>query len=109
MHILCANFGYNTIAMKTRKRRSTRATAVPTGGVKRVVVEFPATLLSRAESVLGELAKNRSELIRLAVEQYLESLERAKLERELAEGYTANAAQARNLCEEFAPLESDLV
>ncbi|HXN47973.1 MAG TPA: hypothetical protein VN893_15105 [Bryobacteraceae bacterium] len=36
-------------------------------------------------------------------------LERARLERELAEGYTANAAQARSAAEEFAQVDSDVI
>jgi len=75
---------------------------------RRVVVEFPASLLNRAEGVLPELGINRSELIRNAVERYLEALQRAKLEQELAEGYIANAAQAESLCEEFAYVDGDI-
>jgi metal-responsive CopG/Arc/MetJ family transcriptional regulator len=81
---------------------------MPARAARRVVVEFPASLLNRAEDVLPELAINRSELIRNAVEQYLETLQRAKLERELAEGYIANAAHARFLCQEFANVDTDI-
>jgi metal-responsive CopG/Arc/MetJ family transcriptional regulator len=77
--------------------------------VKRVVVEFPAPLLERAEQVLPELSINRSELIRKAVEQFLEALHRVQLERELAEGYLANGAQARSACEEFAFVDGDFI
>lgn len=76
--------------------------------VKRVVVDFPAPLLARAERVVAELEMNRSELIRMAVEQFLESLQKAKLEQSLAEGYVANAAQARQVSEEFAYVDSDV-
>jgi metal-responsive CopG/Arc/MetJ family transcriptional regulator len=94
--------------MKTDKQHKRRS-AVPTAAVRRVVVEFPAPLLNRAEGMLAELAINRSELIRRAVERYLEALEQAKLEQELAEGYVANAAQAKSLCEEFAYVGNDIV
>jgi metal-responsive CopG/Arc/MetJ family transcriptional regulator len=63
--------------------------------------------LDRAEGVLPELAINRSELIRKAVERYLEAIQQAKLERELMEGYVANAAHARSVCEEFAFVDGD--
>ena len=76
---------------------------------RRVVVEFPTPLLNRAELVLTELAINRSELIRKAVERYLEALQQAKLEQELAEGYTANAAQDRSLCQEFAYVDDEII
>jgi len=94
--------------MKTDKRRK-RRTVVPATAVRRVVVEFPTPLLDRAEGVLTELSINRSELIRRAVEHYLEVFQQAKLEQKLAEGYVANAAQARSLCEEFAYVDGDTV
>ncbi len=82
---------------------------MPAAAVRRVVVEFPTPLLDRAEGVLTELSINRSELIRRAVEHYLEVFQQAKLEQELAEGYVANAAQARSLCEEYAYVDGDSV
>jgi metal-responsive CopG/Arc/MetJ family transcriptional regulator len=91
------------INAERRKRRP----VMPAAAARRVVVEFPVSLLNRAEGVLPELAINRSELIRNAVELYLETFQRAKLERELAEGYIANAAQTRSLCEEFASVDGD--
>jgi hypothetical protein len=41
------------------------------------------------------------------VEQFLESLHKARIEQSLAEGYTANAAQARQASEEFAHLDPE--
>ena len=82
---------------------------MPAAAVRRVVVEFPAPLLNRAERMVAELAINRSEFIRKAVERYLEALEQARLEQDLAEGYAANAAQARSLCEEFVHVDGDIV
>jgi metal-responsive CopG/Arc/MetJ family transcriptional regulator len=76
--------------------------------VRRVVVDFPSPLLSRTERAVAELHTNRSALIRVAVEKYLEFLQKAKLEQALAEGYAANAAQARKSCEEFAHVDSDV-
>ena len=75
--------------------------------VKRVVVDFPAPLLSRAERAVAELGTNRSDLIRRAVEQFLESLQKARIEQALADGYTANAAQARQASGEFSHLDSE--
>jgi metal-responsive CopG/Arc/MetJ family transcriptional regulator len=62
--------------------------------------------LTRAERVVAELETNRSELIRRAVEQYLDLLQRAKIEQSLIDGYTANAEQARQACEAFAFVDS---
>jgi hypothetical protein len=61
----------------------------------------------RTESARAELEMNRSELIRMAVEQFLERLDRAKVERELVERYTANAIQAGQTCEGFAYVDSE--
>jgi metal-responsive CopG/Arc/MetJ family transcriptional regulator len=73
----------------------------------KVIVEFPADLLKRAERAASELATNRSRLIRLAVEQFLQSLQRRELERQLAEGYRANAAMDREICQEFAYVDAE--
>lgn len=94
-------------SMKTDKSQMKRSPAP--AAVRRVVVEFPAPLLHRAEGMLAELSINRSEFIRKAVERYLEVLQQAKLEQKLAEGYVANAAQARALCDEFAYVDGDTV
>jgi len=72
---------------------------------KRVVAEFPEALLDRAERATRELSISRSELIRQAVEQFIDSLHRAQLERELAEGYQANARLDRTIAEEFAAVD----
>jgi len=85
-----------------RRRRATRATS-------KVIVEFPADLLERAERAASELATNRSRLIRLAVEQFLQALQRRELERQLAEGYRANAALDREICREFAYVDAENV
>lgn len=87
-------------ARRTSRRGAARATS-------KVIVEFPADLLARAERAASELATNRSRLIRLAVEQFLQSLQRRELERQLAEGYRANAALDRAICQEFAYVDAE--
>jgi len=74
---------------------------------RRVVVEFPEKLLDRAERVTKELSISRSDLVRQAVEQFIESSERAKLEKELAEGYEANAKLDRTIAAEFEAVDYD--
>jgi len=80
----------------------------PAGSTKRIAVDFPQPLLLRAERAIAEMSINRSDLIRKAVEQYLEALQRAKLERELMEGYVANASQAMGVAQDLANGEWDL-
>ncbi|HTP36679.1 MAG TPA: ribbon-helix-helix protein, CopG family [Candidatus Acidoferrales bacterium] len=95
--------------MRTTKpsKKRARLPAVATA-FKRVVVHFPTPLLDRTERVVAELDTNRSELIRVAVEQYLEVLQRAEIEKALAEGYVANAQKHRQSCADWMQAESDL-
>lgn len=74
---------------------------------KKVVVEFPKPLLDRTERAVVDLSINRSDLIRQAVEKYLEMLQREKLEHELAEGYALNASRDRAIGKEFSSVDSD--
>jgi len=72
-------------------------------GSRKVVVDFPAPLFRETERVRRRDGTNRSNLIRRAVEQYLESLERKRLEQELAAGYVANSATDRRIAESSPP------
>jgi metal-responsive CopG/Arc/MetJ family transcriptional regulator len=84
----------------TRKHRSLPPAA--TAASRKVVVDFPAPLFRETERVVAEIGTNRSKLIRCAVEQYLETLQRKRLEQELAAGYVANSALDRRIAEEFS-------
>ncbi len=68
---------------------------------KRVIVEFPGPLYAMTEEAVQELGMSRSELIRSAVERYLSDLKQERFEREMAEGYSANAALDRRICADF--------
>ncbi len=88
-------------AIASPKRRAVRA------GRERVLVEFPQSLLQRADDAASKLEKNRSELIRTAVEQLLEEMEKKKFETELAAAYAANAQMNIELTKEFAHADSE--
>ena len=75
--------------------------------VRRVAVDLPGPLFDRTELVTRELSMNRSELIRIAVEQFVEAVHRTELERDLAEGYQANARRDRAIAEEFSAVDYD--
>lgn len=86
--------------------------AVPKGraarpGRERVLVEFSDSLLKRTDEAVGKIAKNRSELIRTAVEQLLDRMEKKEFERELAAAYAANAEMSLELAEEFAHVDRE--
>ena len=74
---------------------------------ERVLVEFPESLLRRADEAAVKLDKNRSELIRTAVEQLLDEMETKRFEQELAAAYTANAQMSREIMEEFVHVDSE--
>jgi metal-responsive CopG/Arc/MetJ family transcriptional regulator len=74
---------------------------------ERVLVEFPASLLKRADEVARELGRNRSELIRAAVEQFVEEMSAKRFEQELAAGYSANAQMNLGLAEEFTDVDRE--
>ena len=74
---------------------------------ERVLIEFPASLLKRADQAARELSKNRSELIRTAVEKMLAEMEAKQLEQDLAAAYTANSALSLEMAEEFAHVDSE--
>lgn len=74
---------------------------------ERVLIEFPVTLLKRADEAARGLETNRSGLIRNAVERLLDEMESKKFERELADAYAANAEMNRALAEEFADVDRE--
>jgi metal-responsive CopG/Arc/MetJ family transcriptional regulator len=74
---------------------------------KKVIIEFSEDLLERTEAAASELSTDRSKFIRRAVERALAALERRKLERELADAYTANAKLAVRISEEFSHVDGE--
>jgi predicted transcriptional regulator len=85
----------------------TRKSGVVRSGKERVLVEFSESLLKRADEAARKMDKNRSELIRTAVEQLLNEIEAKKFEQELAAAYAANAEMNLSLTEEFAHVDSE--
>ena len=74
---------------------------------ERILIEFPENLLKRADEAARKLEKNRSELIRTAVEQMLADMETKQFELELAAAYTANAKMSREIMEEFVHVDRE--
>jgi len=74
---------------------------------ERVLVEFPENLLKRADEAARKMEKNRSELIRTAVEKLLEEMETKQFELELAAGYKANARLSAEIAEEFVHVDRE--
>ena len=102
-------------AKETGPRGKGKATAsAPASGLKtvragreRVLVEFPLSLLQRTDDAAARLEKNRSDLIRTAVERLLEEMEKKRFEAELAAAYAANAQRNIELTEEFRHVDRE--
>ena len=90
--------------MRTARKRGNLAPTAAAAS-RKVVVDFPAPLFRETERVVAEIGTNRSKLIRYAVEQYLEALQRKRLEQELAAGYVANSALDRGIAKEFSAVD----
>jgi metal-responsive CopG/Arc/MetJ family transcriptional regulator len=89
-----------TSAGKPRKRTRARRK-------ERVLIEFPAALLKRADEAARNLETNRSDLIRSAVERILDDMESRKFKQELARAYAANAGMNRTLAKEFEAVDRE--
>lgn len=85
---------------KSRTRAALRAS-------RKIIVDFPEPLFSRTEKATQELATSRSALIRLAVERFLEVLSNQRLERELVDGYQANAKLNQRIAQDFSHVDAE--
>jgi metal-responsive CopG/Arc/MetJ family transcriptional regulator len=73
----------------------------------KVAIDFPAALFEETEAAVRELATTRSSLIRIAVESFLRSRKRTRLEGEIAASFSANAESERQLVEEFKHVDAE--
>jgi len=62
---------------------------------------FPIDLISRFETESKKLGIDFSNFVRDAINEKLKKIEKERLEKELEEGYLANADLDRATCEEF--------
>jgi metal-responsive CopG/Arc/MetJ family transcriptional regulator len=76
--------------------------------VRKIAVDFPASLYDETETAVQELETNRSAFVRQAVAYYLNDMRHKKLEEELVHGYIANAPCAKQVAEELMSAEGDL-
>lgn len=73
-----------------------------TVSTKRVMFTLPSGLLERVDEEVKKLETNRSNLIREALEYFLEERRRHELRELLKEGYLYHAERDQRICEEFA-------
>ena len=100
----------NSVAKKRTSARPANSAAkknVRRQPRERILLEFPSALLKRTDKAAAEVDTSRSELVRTAVEQLLDSIEKRRLETELAEAYAANAAMNLELAKDFAHVDEE--
>jgi len=74
---------------------------------ERILIEFPAAALRRANEAAHALGVSRSEFIRTAVEARLKAIALAGFERELAEACIANSQRNLELLKEFEHVDRE--
>ena len=92
------------------KRRSvaSKTTPVPAKPLReRVLIEFPAEALRRADEAARASGSSRSEFIRSAVEARLDAIAEEQFERELEKSYKANAEFNLKILKEFEHVDGE--
>jgi CopG family transcriptional regulator/antitoxin EndoAI len=69
--------------------------------MRKVMFTAPPELLNRLDATVDQLGANRSQLIREAIELYLDTIRRQELRSQLEEGYRAHAARDLQVSEAF--------
>ena len=89
------------------RKRLARSSAKEAGerSVK-IAIDLPASLFRKTEKAVSELSTNRSSLVRAALDMFLQKLERDKLEREIADSFSANQDLDRQLLEDFKHVDA---
>jgi metal-responsive CopG/Arc/MetJ family transcriptional regulator len=91
----------------TRRIASGKPGAVKKPLKERVLIEFPAAALRRADEAARAEGVSRSEFIRTAVERRLEEISAEEFERELAEACIANSQRNLELLKEFEHVDRE--
>lgn len=69
--------------------------------MRKVMFTAPPDLLVRLDTTVDQLGTNRSQLIRQAIEYYLENMRRQEVRTQLEEGYRVHAARDLQISEAF--------
>jgi len=69
--------------------------------MRKVMFTAPPELLGRLDATVDQLGANRSQLIREAIELYLQTIRRQELRSQLEEGYRVQAARDLQISEAF--------
>ena len=74
---------------------------------KKITVDIPRSLYKETKEVTSERHITTSVFVREAMERYLDDIRRAKLRRELEEGYLANARLSDQIHREFEFVDAE--
>lgn len=69
--------------------------------MRKVMFTAPPELLNRLDATVDKLGASRSQLIREAIELYLDAIRRQELRSQLEEGYRVQAARDLKISEAF--------
>ncbi len=69
--------------------------------MRKVMFTAPPELLSRLDATVDQLGASRSQVIREAIELYLDAIRRQELRSQLEEGYRAQAVRDLQISEAF--------
>ena len=76
----------------------------------KVILQFPEELLKRTDAeTKQQKLRSRSAFIRAAVQEKIQRHQKERLDKELEEGYRANAEVMLETAHEFEPLVSELL
>jgi metal-responsive CopG/Arc/MetJ family transcriptional regulator len=92
---------------KVRRAESMGKARMGAGATRKVVIDFPENLYVQTGNAAEEMSMNRSRFIRSAVENYIQVLQKRKLEIELIEGYTSNSSIDRQVSEDFSFVDAE--
>ena len=74
---------------------------------RKITVDIPRRLYEETEEVIQERHITTSMFVRDAMQRYLKVIKRKKLERELEEGYLANAELGNQIHKEFESVDAE--
>ena len=93
--------------MKSYANNTNRPRMSAPARAKKITVDIPRSLYKETKELTAERHITTSVFVREAMERYLDDIRRAKLQRELEEGYIANAPLSDRIHKEFEFVDAE--
>jgi hypothetical protein len=93
--------------MKPYTNNRSRPCMTARARAKKITVDIPRSLYKETKEVTAERHITTSMFVREAMERYLDDIRRAKLQRELEEGYIANSPLTDRIHKEFEFVDAE--